>query len=44
MQIAGGIRIHVKEGESPGAVALRVVEIVDKVYEYAAARGIVAKE
>lgn len=26
-----GIRIHVKDGESPGAVALRVVEIAEKI-------------
>lgn len=43
-QIVGGIRIHVKDGESPGAVALRVVEITEKVWRYAIERGFIAKE
>jgi hypothetical protein len=36
-----GIRIPVKDGESPGAVALRVVEIAEKVMLRAAECGLI---
>lgn len=38
-----GIRIPVKDGESPGAVALRVVEIVEKILLRAGERGLIAQ-
>lgn len=37
-----GIRIPVKDGESPGAVALRVVEIVEKIMLRAEEKGLIA--
>lgn len=36
-----GIRIEVKDGESPGAVALRVVEIAEKIMLRAADVGLI---
>lgn len=43
MHLVGGIRIHVKDGESAGAVALRVVEIAEKVWQYGEERGFIEK-
>lgn len=40
-QLVGGIRIHVKDGESPGAVALRVVEMAEKIWIRALEKGFV---
>lgn len=43
MHLVGGIRINVKDGESPGAVALRVVDIAEKVWQYGEERGFIEK-
>lgn len=44
MQLVGGIRIHVKDGESAGSVALRVVDIAEKVWQYGVERGFLQDE
>lgn len=38
-QLVGGVRFIVKDGETPGVIALRVVETAEKIYRLAVERG-----
>lgn len=42
-QLIGGVRIHMKD-ETPGVIALRVIEVAEKVYNLAVERGFLEGE